>query len=517
MHYKAENQNESEKNYFFLIAGLASIPLLIHLYTNIFAGYGIFRDELYYIACSNRPALGYVDQPPLSIYILAVSRLLFGDSLFAIRLLPAVNSALTVIVTCLMALKLGGRKMSVVISGFAVIFAPVYIGISSIYSMNSFDVLFWAMAFYLIILIIENNKLTYWILLGIVMGLGSLNKVGFLWLEFGFFIGILISDKRKLLLTYRPYLCALTALLIFSPFIIWNFQNDFAHLEFIRNATSGKYSNLNSGDFIIGQITNMNPFSVLIWLSGLYYFLFNKTGRKFMIPGIIYIVTFTILIINGHSKAGYLAPAYTVLFAGGGVFIEKLTEHRLKFIRYVILLPLILLGILITPLALPVLPVEAYIKYAAKMGFAPTSSESKELSELPQFYADMFGWEKLAKDVSEIYMQIPEDQRVNVLVYCENYGEAGAIEFFSNKFPLPKAISNHNNYWIWGYGDLKNPVVIIIGGKAEDHLRNFGEVVRAGTHSAEYSMPYENNLPIFIARNMKSNINELWNKIKNFE
>lgn len=512
-----ENSLTGFKNEKLLVIILSSIPLLLHLYANAFAGYGIFRDELYYIACSNRLDLGYVDQPPLSIYILLLNRLLFGDSIFALRLLPAVNSSLTVLITCLMTIKLGGKKTAIVISSAASIFAPVYLGMNSIYSMNTFDILLWSIAFYFIILIIKSNKTSDWIILGVILGLGLLNKIGFLWLGFGFFLGIIFTDKRKVLLTFKPYLCAFIAFIIFSPYITWNFNNDFAHIEFIKNATSGKYSNLNAKDFIAGQILDMNPASVIVWLAGLYFFIFDRNGKMFRVLGIIYISTFLILIINGHSKAEYLSPAYTGLFAGGAVFIERITEVKLRWVKFVIVSLIVILGIIITPLALPVLPVESYIKYSDKLGFTPSSSENKELSELPQHFADMFGWEDMAKNVSGVYLTIPENERERVLVYGNNYGEAGAIEFFSKKYPLPKVISGHNNYWLWGYGNMNDPIIIIIGGDKDDHLKIFEQVQEAGFHTAKYSMPYENNLPIFIGRKLKVNMNEVWKKIKNFD
>ncbi|MBK9334962.1 MAG: glycosyltransferase family 39 protein [Ignavibacteria bacterium] len=509
--------NNSRRNILILI--LSSVPLLIHLYVNAFAGYGFFRDELYYIACSNRPDTGYVDQPPFSVLILYLNRLLFGDSLFALRLIPAVNSALTVFITCLMTVKLGGKTFAIILSALAVIFAPVYTAMNSFYSMNSFDILLWALAFYIIILIIQESKESkqrYWILLGIVLGIGLMNKIGFLWLGFGLLAGLLLSDKRKLLLTFKPYLAAGIALLIFTPYIIWNFQNDFAHIEFIRNATSEKYSGLDIMDFLTGQFLNMNPVSVIIWMSGLYFLLFDKEGKKFRILAVIYITAFLILIINGHSKAEYLSPAYTSLFAAGSVFIEKKTFVRLRWIRYAVSIPLVVIGILITPLALPVLPVETFIQYSKAIGMTPASSEDKELSELPQFYADMHGWEEMSENISRVYQSLPPEDRPRTVIFGQNYGEAAAMEFFRDKYPLPKVISSHNNYWIWGPGEIEDPVIIIIGGNKEDHLNIFETVEEKVIHSAEYSMPYENNIPIFVAKNLKAPIGELWKKIKNY-
>ncbi|HMQ70022.1 MAG TPA: glycosyltransferase family 39 protein [Ignavibacteria bacterium] len=508
---------EDYRKYKILILVLSSVPFLIHLYTNLFAGYGYFRDELYYIACGNHLSFGYVDHPPLSIFILKLSTLIFGDSVFAIRLIPAVNSALIVFMTCLITLRLGGKKTAVIISSVCVIFAPVYLAMSGFYSMNSFDILLWSIAFYYIILIIENNDTGDWIILGIVMGLGLLNKISFLWLGAGLFAGILFTDKRKVLLTAKPYICALLALLIFSPYIIWNFQNDFAHLEFIRNAGSDKYSGLNVASFIKGQLMNMNPASLIVWIPGLFYFLFDKSGKKYKIPAIIFITVFLILVINEHSKAEYLSPAFIVLFSGGGVLIERLTSVNYRWLRYAVIIPVVFIGIFAAPLAIPVLPVESYISYAGRYGFGPSSSEGKELNELPQHFADMFGWEELASDVSVAYMTLSPDAQKRAVVFCNNYGEASAINFFSKEYKLPEAISGHNSYWLWGFKKTDDPVVILIGGNKQELLKIFDYVDEVLVHNVKYAMPYENNLPIFIARKIKSPLDSVWSRNKHYD
>ncbi|MCY7362964.1 MAG: glycosyltransferase family 39 protein, partial [Ignavibacteria bacterium] len=354
-------------------------------------------------------------------------------------------------------------------------------------------------------------------LLGLVIGIGLMNKIGFLWLGFGFFAGLLFTEKRYELRTLKPYLTALIALTIFSPYVIWNYQNNFAHLEFIQNASSGKYSNLDYLDFVKGQLMNMNPFSAIIWLSGIYYFFFNPEGKKFKILGIIYLTSFLILLLNNHSKAGYLAPAYTILLAGGAVLIEKKTLVRFRWVRFVLITLILTTGILISPLALPILPVNNYINYAATLGVKPETAENKELSELPQFFADMHGWEEMAANVSKVYMSLPREERLRTIVFGQNYGEASAMEFYKNKYPIPRVISSHNSYWTWGYPEIENPVFIIIGGKQEDHLEDFDYVEEAAVHTAEYSMPYENNISIFIAKNLKVKLQDVWNNIKHYD
>lgn len=509
--------NRQAKYQKYIIIILSAIPVILHLYTNLFAGYGIFRDELYYIACTDRLDFGYVDQPPFSIALMFISNMLIGNSVFAIRLLPAVFSGLTVFIVCMMTLELGGRNYSFLLSSMAVIFAPIYLAMGTFYSMNFLDIFIWALSFYIILLILKNSRQYLWIILGIVMGIGLLNKTGFLWFIAGFTAGLLITDKRKEFLTLKPYVTYLISITIFLPYVLWNFQNDFAHLEFIRNAVNEKYSSIGIIDFLIGQLLNLNPIAALIWIPGLYFFLSNRENSGYRIPAIIFLTTAIILIINGHSKAEYLAASYTVLLAGGAVFIEKRTLVRLRWIRYTMLGILLVTGIALLPFALPVLPVKTFISYSNAIGITPQNSEGHELTELPQFYSDMHGWEKLAEDVSNVYQSLPRDDRLNTLIFGRNYGEAAAMEYFKNKYPIPRTISPHNSYWLWGYGGNEDPILIIIGGDSTDHLRIFENVEQAMIHEAEYSMPYENNIPIYIARNAKMPLSEVWNEIKTYQ
>jgi hypothetical protein len=510
-------EQESSKKELIILLILVSSKLLIHLFTNAFASYGIFRDEFYYLACSHRLDIGYVDQPPLSIFILALNRVLFGDSLFALRFLPAIAGALTVFITGLMVRKLGGGRLAIVIACLAVIAAPIFLGMNTFYSMNSFDILLWTLAAYILILIIKQENPRQWITLGLVIGLGLLNKTGMIWFAFGLLVALLLTDQRKYLSTRWPYLAALIAFGLFFPYVIWNFMHGFAHLEFIRNATGWKYAGLTPVDFIFGQVMNLHPITLPIWLIGLYYFFFSKDGKSFRMLGIIYVTAFLILIISRHSKAEYLSPAYPMLFAAGAVQIEKLSQRkRLMWLKYAFPAVIILGGMLTAPLALPCLPVEAYIRYTRIIGFAPASPEDKELSELPQFYADMFGWENMAESVSKVYASLSEEQKSKTVIIAWNYGEAGAIEYYSRKYELPLVISPHNNYWIWGYGDTDWRAVIAIGGDEEFYLSYFEQVDQAAIIRCRYCMPYENNLPVFICRNPRHSPEEIWSSHKNF-
>lgn len=502
----------------FLVLGLALATLVFHLLVNAFGGYGIFRDEYYYIACSKRLAAGYVDQPPLAMFLLAAGRAAFGISQLGLRVLPAVAHALTVVLAGLIARRLGGRRTAVGLACLTVFLAPIMIGHTNIFQMNAFAVLFWALAAYLLVLIVDGSRPGHWILLGIVMGLGLLNKIDFLWFGVGLAAGLLLTDMRRHLKTPWPYVAAGLALLVFIPFILWNVTHDFAHIEFIRNATAGKYSGLTRLDFLAGQALLPNPVNMLLWVPGLLFLLFNREGRRYRILGAIYAAALAILLANAHSKAEYLGPAYTMLFAAGGVAVERWAERgRRRSAVASFAVASVLTSLIILPFAVPVLPVETFIKYSAALGVKPSTPEGHRLSELPQYYADMFGWEGMARDVSAVYLALPESERASTVVLARNYGEAGALEYYAGRYPLPRVISTHNSYWFWGYPKEAIGTVIVLGGREEDHGKSCDEVTLAATHTCRYCMPYENNMPIYVCRGVRVTPAEIWKREKNFD
>ena len=336
-----------------------------------------------------------------------------------------------------------------------------------------------------------------------------LNKTSVFWLGAGIFAGILFSPLRKELKTKYPYIAAAIAFIIFSPFIIWNLTHDLAHLEFMRNAADWKYGGLTPVSFVLDQTLSLNPVSILIWLPGIIFFFFKKEFKQYRAIGFIWLATFVILFINWHSKGEYIAAAYQILFAGGAVMIERWgSAPKRGWLKYTLVVPVIVFGVFLVPFARPLLSPQKFLEYQSFIGVKPPSSEGHE-TELPQFYSDMFGWEELAKDVSKVYQSLPEEERKTSIVYCSNYGKAGAIEYFSKKYPLPKVVCPHNSYWYW-WDEAETPTtIIIIGGEIEDHLTSLDEVEPAGVHKTKYAMPYENNLTIFISRGLKRTLQQI--------
>jgi hypothetical protein len=496
---------------------MAGVSLGIHLLVNALGGYGYFRDELYYIACSRHLAAGYVDQPPFSILLLALARLLMGDSVFAIRLVPAIASALSVGVLCLLVRRLSGGRTAAVIAALSFIASGQLLGFHAYYSMNSLDILFWLLAGYLLVLVAERPTTSGWVLLGLVLGLALLNKTSALWLAAGLGAAVLLTGLRGQLRTRGPWLGAATALAIFSPYVLWNLAHGMPHLEFTRNAASGKYSSLTRTRFLIDQYKGMGSPIVLVAVLGVCWYFFSDEGRRFRFLAIIFLTAFGILLLNPHSKSEYIASAYPLALAGGGVLVERLGRRWGRVVPWGLCAILVLSGLVAAPFAMPVLPVETYIRYARMLDVSPSTPEKKQLAELPQFFADMQCWDELARDVSNAYLTIPEAERSTTVALVGNYGEAGALELFARKYPEPRVISTHNSYWFWGVGDTNITTFIRLGGTAADYSENYGSVILAGAHTCRYCMPYENNLSIFVARQRRRPIEQVWGDSKHFE
>jgi len=213
----------------------AALKLLLHALALTHWGY--FRDEFYYLACARHLAWGYVDQPPFSIAVLALVRATLGDSLWAIRALPALAGAATVLFTGLTVRELGGGRTAQALACFAAVLPPVWLVVDHYFSMNAFDTLFWTLAAWLLLRALAGGGTRTWAVLGVVLGLGLLNKASMLWFAGGAFLGLAASPLRGTLRTRGPWLAAAIAAALFAPHVAWQVAHGWPTLEFMRNAT----------------------------------------------------------------------------------------------------------------------------------------------------------------------------------------------------------------------------------------------------------------------------------------
>jgi hypothetical protein len=501
-----------------LVLPVAAAKLLVHLvWVN---GYGYFRDELYYLACARRLAWGYVDHPPLSIAVLAVDRAVLGDSRLALRLVPALAGAAVVLLTGWLARELGGGRAAMVLASVAALVAPMYLALDHFYSMNALDVLFWTAGVCLVARILRDPPAAtwrIWALLGLVLGLGLLDKASVLWLMGGVAAGLLLTRHRRLVATRGPWIALAVAGAIAALHVRWQVVNGFPTREFVQHATADKMAPVSALSFFRSQIEDMHPLNALVWLPGLGALLLRRRLAAFRPLGIAYAAIFGLLVLNGKARSGYLAPMYPVLFAAGGVLLEDLTARR-RWIAPAFAVVLVAGGVATAPLALPCLPLDRYLAYAAALGQRPSTEEKKEVGALPQFYADMFGWPEMTEAVTRVVGSLTPDERAHAVVRANDYGQAGAFEFFGRG--LPPIACGHNNWWLWGPGNPDASVEVRIG-RDEDaafwRREVYDDVQERGAFENPWVMPYENHLKIWVCRRPRQTLGERWPDAKHYD
>jgi len=479
--------------------------------------YGYFRDELYYIALSDNLDFGYVDIPPLVPFLLAIVRFFLGTSFISLHLLPAVCGAMVVWLVSLMVKELGGNLYAQLLALTCVTLAPIFLCFETVYTYDAFDKLCWTLLLYMLVLLLKTEDKKYWIYFGIVAGLGLMTKISMLFLGFGIFLALLMTKDRKNFLCRQLWIGGLIAFLIFSPYILWQIKEGLPALEYYKNYAIGKTWPTTPLEFIKNQIVVLNVLAAPVWLLGIYYFIFNKNGKKFRVLGYAY---FIVLIICVYLKVKFYLPApfYTVLFAGGAVSIEGFAEKRhFRWLRKIPAIAIFLMGLVSVPFVRPVLPIDLLIKVSGRGVYMGVKGERHRLGRLHQHFADRFGWEEMAATVGEVYNGLNEEDRSKACVLAGNYGEAGAIWFFGEKYNLPKPISGHLQYSIWGSRGYSGEVVIALGVDLEELKEQFNSVNQVAHLKCLLAMNYERYLLIYVCKGPKKPLEEILLSFKHLD
>lgn len=507
-------EHESASYAAFVIAVLGIVKFVSYL---AFSGrYDYFRDELYYIACSHHLSFGYVDQPPLIAVAVWLERTILGNSLLALRCFAMLSGIALMALTVLIAREMGGRKLALWLAGICVTTGPVWLSLSYLMTMNAFEHVWWAACAYCVVRYVNTRNPHYWLWFGLWAGIGLETKYAITVFGLGIVVGLLLTRERTVFLRPLIWLGGLIALLIFLPNLIWNIHYHWPFVELMHNIrASGRDVVLSPLQFIAQQILLAGPVLLPVWFGGILWLMFSRDGGRFRVLGWT-LLTVVIVFLVLHGKNYYSMPAYPMVFAAGGVALERLlAKVKLPAIGYAYIALIFVGAAWVAPMLIPVLPIDRYLAYQQKWLFKPPVAEhSHDRSPLPQTYSDQFGWEEIVQATAYAYGKLTPEEQKDCAIFAQDYGAAGAIDFFGPKYGLPKALSAHQSYYLWGPRHYTGQCMVILDDKRE-RLEQFFDHVEYVTTSAPNPYALEQQLPVYICRGAKfGSLQKVWPAIK---
>jgi hypothetical protein len=496
------------------VSAIAMAKLLLHIYFN--NRYGYFRDEFDYIACGNHLAWGFVDQPPLIPFLVRVSRAAFGDSLRSIRLVPAVASSLLVVQSALIARELGGRRFALVLSAVAVALAPMYLSDGSLLTTNCLEPNLWMGCVYLAILAVKRADPRYWLWFGVIAGIGLEEKYAIALFGFAIVIGLLLTNERRQLANRWTWLGGLVAFLIFLPNVLWNLYHHWPFLQLMHSIrVEHRDVVLSAGQYFFQEALLIGLPVAPLWITGLIALFASARWRHFRFLAWSFIICYAVLFAL-HGKIYYLAPAYPMLLSAGAVIVESFVERPTRtWLAPATLTVLVAAGLSFAPIMVPILSPSSFINYMNHLPFKlPVTEYSHERADLPQWYADQFGWREIVAETALAWNKIPLQERASCAVFAQNYGQAGAIDFFGPDYGLPPALSGHQTCFLWGPRGYSGNCMIVLDDSVARLSQLYSSVQYVGT-STDNRYALEKKIDVFICRGAKfGSLAQLWPSIK---
>jgi hypothetical protein len=502
---------------------LALAKLMIHLLTA--KGYGYFGDEFYWLDMAKHLDFGYVDVPPLVAYLAAISRFLIGTSLFAIHLLPAIAGAVMVYFAGLTARELGGGRFAQWFSALMVLTAPYILYVFSVFTYDSFEQLASIIIFYLVVRIINRETPKRWLLLGLAAGLGAITKLIIIYTDVAIVLSLLLTSKRKSFLTVWPWLAALIAVLICTPYLGWQFVHGWPLLSYFQHfALDPLRPHQQPVQFFMSLFFFwLNPLFLPIWLLGLVYTLFHKEGRKYRILGFTSLILVLFYIGLMKLEAREMVSACFPILTTGAVWLEKMltataaNRKSISWLKRAYIGVILVSAVLMAPMSLPILSPPVLAQYwSATPDFIKNGDY--ELGIMPQHHRFSMGWPEIVKDIATVYHSLSEADRKNCKIWTGFYWDAGAINLLGKKYDLPEATSNCLSYQIWGEEQFKSGKTPEVAIMLDDFTpfpaySYFKEVNPAKSFNAnKYSVYRGGCLTIYICRKPKATFGEAWKK-----
>jgi Dolichyl-phosphate-mannose-protein mannosyltransferase len=397
-----------------------------------------------------------------------------------------------------------------------ILIAPVYLSDGSLLTTNCLEPLLWMGCAYFVVLAINRNQPRYWLWFGVVAGLGMEEKYSIAIFGFAIVVSLLLTEHRRFLLDKWLWIGGGAAFLIFLPNLLWNIAHHWPFVELMRNIKAeGRDVALSPGEYFSQQIILLHPANALIWIAGVLALFFWPRFRPYRMLAWTYVIAFAVFVAL-KGKNYYLAPIYPMFLAAGAVAIEgAIGRSKQEWLKPAMVIILLASGAWIAPLVVPVLNVDQFLAYQQKLPVkVPRSEHSHMRAALPQHYADQFGWPEIVSETALAWSRIPPEQRKDCGIFAQDYGQAGAIDFFGPRYGLPPALSGHQSWYLWGPRGYSGNCLVVLDDDEETLQSNFNYVEFVG-RSANNPYALEREIPVFICKGGKHGpMSEWWPHIK---
>ena len=488
----------------------AALFAIVHCATASY--YDAQRNELYFLACGWHPDFGYVDQPPL-VPLIAAATQIFGVNIWMLRL-PATLAAVGLVFLCAALARLcGGGQRAAAIAAIAAGIAPGIAALGSHLTTSTFEPIAWTAAAFLLTRALLQEKRSDLIWLGAVAGAAMEAKWGIaIWLV-ALGAGVLMTSARRMLTWRELWIGAAIAVGLTMPNLLWQWRHDWPffevilpHLESQKNYTGSFWQ------FEWRQARSMNVVLAPLWLAGVIAPFVDRRLAPVRYIAIGFALTTTFYFLQRGTNY-YLFPVYPTMFAVGAVLCER---HGVWITR-AWMTAAVAMSAVYAPVALPILAPARLQDYMASMRIRPVPIEAAGVgAPLTQSLSDQFGWRELEQQVAKAFRKLsPEEQRRAAIV-ASNYGQAAAIDVYGRADGLPLALSGHNQYFLWGPRGHDGSLIINIGSNPGRWKPICGAIEMVGMTNTPYAMPYENNRALFICRDLRMPLEELWPRLKRY-
>ena len=484
------------------------MKLGLHLVVSIITPYELHRDELLYLAMGRHLRLWAMDFPP-AIAVLAELARVPGDTLVAIRLVPALAGAAVLIMAAVLARELGGGWRAQALAALCVLASPLFLRTSTLFQPVVLDQLAWTLALFALVRISGGYGPGSWLVLGMALGLGLLAKFSIGVIGVAITAGILATRLRHALRTGWPWAALAIALVIGSPSLVGQIRLGFPVVGQLTDLGATQLERVTAGEFLLGQLL-WGP-STLLACAGLLGLLASRRLEEFRPAGWSCLTALLLLLVL-HGKPYYAGPIYPLLFAAGAVQVEALGESpAAEFVNWGTVAVLVAFGIVTAPLGMPILAPPVMAGYVRALGFTPAlRTNTGETERLPQDYADMLGWKEQAAAVAQVYHGMPAEDRLRAVILAGNYGEAGALDFYGPRYRLPPPVSPAGSFWFFGPGARPGDIAITIGIGPAALLRYYEDVRPVGRISHPWAVAEERELTLFRAARPRQTLQQVW-------